>query len=126
MKTERLVMKTMETSLSKLQKQNNLLNEKLIVYKDKIDILKEENYSLKRRVNYLEDNMEKRIQEAVEKALSKFASDEITRLNNENISLKERIFNLEQRLNISSDTSSLPPSQDHIWHKDTKVYDSRS
>ena len=119
-------MKTMETSLSRLQKQNNLLNEKLIVYKDEINVLKEQNYNLKRRINYLEDNMEKRIQEAVEKALSKFESDEITRLNNENISLKERIFKLEQRLNISSDTSSLPPSQDPIWHKDTKVYDSRS
>lgn len=116
----------METSLARLQKQNNLLNEKLVAYKDQIDILKEQNSNLKAEIRDYKKNMEIKIDEALTKALSKFESDEIKKLKEENVSLKERIFKLEQRLNISSDTSSLPPSQDPIWHKNTKIYDSRS
>ena len=116
----------METSLGRLQTQNDKLIKENIKLKDKIDELKEENKQFKRKIKKIEEEINDKIEKEVRKALEKFESKEIKRLTEENTQLRERVFKLEQMLNISSENSSLPPSQNPIWHKDTKVYDSRS
>lgn len=94
--------------------------------KEKIEQLEKENKQIKQEFKDYKENVEDLIKKSIEKALNEFESSEIIRLENENKSLKEYIFKLEQKENISSDTSNLPPSQDPIWHKDTKIRDSRS
>ena len=95
-------------------------------YKEKVEQLEKENKQIKQEFKNYKENVEDLIKKSIEKALNEYESSEIIRLENENKSLKEYIFKLEQKENISSDTSNLPPSQDPIWHKDTKVRDSRS
>ena len=116
----------METSLGRLQKQNDKLSKDNIRLRDNNDVLKAENYQLRKRIEKKDKDLEDKIAKEVKKALDNFESKQIGELTEENNKLRERIFRLEQMLNISSENSSLPPSQDAIWHKDNKVYDSRS
>lgn len=114
------------TSLGKLQCQNDKLSKDNTRLRDKVDEQKAEIYQLRRKINKLVEEVDDKIAKTVANALANFESNEIKQLEEENRNLKDRIFKLEQRLNISSDTSSLPPSKDSLWKKDTKVYDSRS
>jgi hypothetical protein len=116
----------METSLGRLQKQNDKLSKDNIRLRDNNDALKAENYQLRKRIEKKDKDLEDKIAKEIKKALDNFESKQIGELTEENNKLRERIFRLEQMLNISSENSSLPPSQDAIWHKDNKVYDSRS
>jgi len=116
----------METSLGRLQKQNDKLLKDNIRLRDNNDALKAENYQLRKRIEKKDKDLEDKIAKEIKKALDNFESKQIGELTEENNKLRERIFRLEQMLNISSENSSLPPSQDAIWHKDNKVYDSRS
>lgn len=116
----------MTSSLGKLQCQVDKLSKINTKLRDQNAQLKAENYYLRKKLEQTEKEIEDKITTAVKSALDKFESKQIESLTKENTELKERIFNLEQRLNISSETSSLPPSQNPIWHKNTKVYDSRS
>ncbi len=116
----------METSLGKLQCQVNKLSQKCIRLEDQNATYKAENYQLRRKLEQKDKDIDDKIEKAVSRALAKYKDEEIKRLTKENEKLKTRVFQLEQRLNISSETSSLPPSQNPIWHKDTKVYDARS
>lgn len=115
-----------ETSIGKLQCMVDKLSKENTKLKDKNANAIYEIKLLNKRVEKLTNNIKEKITKAVEKAIATFKDKQIEELEKENLLLKERIFKLEQRLNISSDTSSLPPSQDPIWHKDTKVYDARS
>lgn len=116
----------METSLGKLQMQVDKLSKDNTRLRDNADELKAENYQLRKRLEKKDKELEDKIEKAVAKALEKFASEEINKLKEENQELKKENFKLKQMLNISSDNSSLPPSQNPLWHKDNKVYDSRS
>ncbi len=110
----------METSLGKLQCQVDKLSQKNMRLEDKNAEYKAENYQLRKR-----NEKKDQVIEDYKIKLSK-SNDENKQLTQKVEELTVRIFQLEQRLNISSETSSLPPSQNPIWHKDTKIYDSRS
>ena len=112
--------------LGTLQMQVDKLSKQVMRLQDNLAHQKEEKDKLRTKLNKVEKEEIKKVEKAVTKALNEFESKEINKLTEENEQLKERIFKLEQLLNISSENSSLPPSQDSIWHKDTKIYDSRS
>lgn len=115
-----------QTSLAKLQNQVIALEKKVEKFRVSNEALTKENYSLKRKIKKLEEEQEEIINKTVNTIVNKVVK-EITEKYEKIIEEKDqRIFKLEQRLNISSENSSLPPSQDAIWHKDTKIYDTRS
>ena len=112
----------MTTSLGKLQILVDNLTKKNLKLTDRIAELVKLVKSLKNKIKKMEKDQEEKIVKAVDESIKEYESELIE----ENKALRERVFKLEQMMNISSKTSSLPPSQDPIWKKDTTVYDSRS
>lgn len=113
-------------SIGKLQIENDKLYKDNVRLRERVSELVNESNQQKKKINKLEKEIEIKIEKAVQKALKKFETEEIKKLKEENEELRNKVFKLEKLLNISSKTSSLPPSQDPIWIKDTKVYDARS
>lgn len=109
----------MTTSLGKLQTTVIKLEKKIIELEDKYARQKEETNLAKSNLKYYKNNIEKMIKEAVEKAVK-----EVTEKYEKIIQEKDqRIFELECRLNINSDNSSLPSSQTPIYQ--SKICNSR-
>lgn len=104
----------MTTSLGKLQKTVIEQEQKIIELQDKLAKVTGDRNSLKHRLDKLEKEFEERLEEKVNKAVNK-AVEEVTKHYEEIIAVKDkRIFELECRLNINSETSSLPSSKDPI------------
>lgn len=116
----------METPLSKLQLRVTKLEKENLALKDRNDMLTEKEKLTRLKYNCLKKDFDNKIETKVTKAINDTTAKLKAEYEKIIKELTERIFKLEQRLNISSETSSLPPSQDPIWKKDTKVYDSRS
>ena len=109
----------MTTSLGKLQSTVIAQEQEIIVLKDKLEKTKEENKLLKLQLEQLEKNVDKMVNDAVSKAVSK-----VTEKYEQIIAEKDkRIFELECRLNINSDNSSLPSSKTPIYQ--SKICNSR-
>ena len=77
---------------------------------DKNSELIEEKKSLTSKLKYLEENFDKKLEIALTKAV-KEVSEKYEKIIKEK---DQRIFELEQRLNINSNNSSLPSSKDYI------------
>lgn len=100
-----------ETSLGKLQAQVTKLEKQVVYYKDEAAKAKEQLYLSEKRYGYLENNVEKMIKSAVDKAVNQVKIE----YEKEIKKLKQRIFELESRLNINSTNSSLPSSKNPIY-----------
>lgn len=113
----------MGNTLGKLQTKVNELEKKLIEVQDKNSELIEEKKSLTSKLKYLEENYDKKLENSITKAVSK-AVQEVTEKYEKIIKEKDqRIFELEKRLNINSNNSSLPSSKDPIYK--SKICNSR-
>ena len=100
----------MATSLSKLQATITRLEKKVVELEDKYQRQKELTRTAEMNLKYYKDNLETIVQKAVDKAVA-----EVTEHYEEKIKEKDqRIFELETRLNINSETSSLPSSKDPL------------
>ena len=77
---------------------------------DKNSELIEEKKSLTSKLKYLEESFDKKLETALTKVV-KEVSEKYEKIIKEK---DQRIFELEQRLNINSNNSSLPSSKDYI------------
>ena len=109
----------MGNTLGKLQTRVNELEKKLVELQDKNSELIEEKKSLTSKLKYLEENFDKKLETALTKVV-KEVSEKYEKIIKEK---DQRIFELEQRLNINSNNSSLPSSKDPIYK--TKICNSR-
>ena len=109
----------MGNTLGKLQTRVNELEKRLVELQDKNSELIEEKKSLTSKLKYLEENFDKKLEIALTKAV-KEVSEKYEKIIKEK---DQRIFELEQRLNINSNNSSLPSSKDPIYK--TKICNSR-
>ena len=66
-------------------------------YKEKVEQLEKENKQIKQEFKNYKENVEDLIKKSIEKALNEYESSEIIRLENENKSLKEYIFKLQEK-----------------------------
>ena len=98
------------TSLAKLQCMVDKLSKENIELKDKLAKSEEQNRSLISQITYLENHVEDKIKKAVEEAIKQVKEIYEKQLKEKN----QRIFDLECRLNINSETSSLPSSKNPI------------
>jgi len=113
----------MVSSLSKLQTTVIKQEEKIIKLQDKLAETTQENSLLKLKLKKLQENFDKTIEEKVNKAVE-LAVAKVTEKYEKIIKDKDqRIFELETRLNINSDNSSLPSSKTPIYK--TKICNSR-
>lgn len=113
----------MNNSLGKLQCQVDKLSKENTRLKDQINELKNENKTLRKRLEKKEKEFEEKIKKAVNSAVEK-AIIEVRNEYEKIIKEKDqRIFELENRLNINSDNSSLPSSQTPIYK--SKICNSR-
>lgn len=114
---------SMNNSLGKLQCQVDKLSKDNTRLRDQVAELKRENYTLRKRLEQKEKEFEERLEKAVNSAVEK-AVAKVTEKYEKIIKEKEqRIFELETRLNINSDNSSLPSSQTPIYQ--SKICNSR-
>ena len=124
----------METLASELQKQiNSLLNDntelnlKLSQLEQNEQNLKSENNNLRKENRKIKNEIEKLTNKNIKLKDDKNELEKENRkLKSENKKLENENFRLNQLLNISSRTASLPPSQDAEWVEDTNVYSERS
>lgn len=98
------------TSLAKLQCTVDKLSKENLDLRDRLAKSEAENKELKAKIRYLEKTMEDKINKAVNEAVSK-VTEHYEKIIKEK---DQRIFELECRLNINSETSSLPSSKDPI------------
>ena len=98
-----------ENILGKLQKKVISLEKKVANLQDCVAIRKERYLNLQHKYNYLEKNMDKKINDAV--------LDATKDLRNENKKLKEENEKLRQLLNLDSNNSSIPTSKTSIGKK---------
>lgn len=98
------------TSLAKLQCMVDKLSKENIELKDKLAKSEEQNRSLISQITYLENHVEDKIKKAVEEAIKQVKEIYEKQLKEKD----QRIFELECRLNINSETSSLPSSKNPI------------
>lgn len=113
----------MTTSLGKLQETVIKQEKKIIELQDRITEVTEERNNLKRRLDKLENEFEQRLGEKVNKTVND-AVAKVTEHYEKIIKEKDqRIFELENRLNINSSNSSLPSSQTPVYQ--SKICNSR-
>lgn len=105
-----------ETSLSKLQKQVTKLEKENLKLRDLLANQKEKNKNLLKDMKYLENNIESKIQRAVEKALEDLLK--------ENQKLKEENEHLKRILNHDSNNTGIPTSKTPIG-KEKRIPNSR-
>ncbi len=109
----------MTTSLGKLQATVTQLEKKVVQQRERIEDLTNERNQLKKKIKELESLIDEKIEKAVAKA-----SESITEKYEKIIKEKDqRIFELENRLNINSTNSSLPSSKNPIYQ--SKICNSR-
>lgn len=108
-----------ETTLGRLQIQVDKLTKENIRLKESNERLVKENYELRKRL----DRQEKEIDEKIEKAVTKAVADVVAKFEKIIKEKDQRIFELENRLNINSGNSSLPSSQTPIYQ--SKICNSR-
>ena len=109
----------MTSSISKLQMTVTKLEKKIIELEDRVEFYKEKEKQSKKSLKYYKNSIENMIEKAVTKAVG-----EVTEKYEAIIKEKDqRIFELETRLNINSDNSSLPSSQTPIYQ--SKICNSR-
>lgn len=110
-----------ETSLGRLQKQVDTLSKKIVRLQDNLEYQKEEKRKIQHQYNKLKNEVEDIVNKAVNKAV-----DAVKKEYEEIIKQKDqRIFELECRLNINSDTSSLPSSKNPLDKPKTEIQNSR-
>lgn len=113
----------MTSSLGKLQATVIKQEEKIIHLQDKLAKVTQEKSLLQIQLKQLQKNFDKIIEEKINKAVKK-AVTQVTEHYEKIIKEKDqRIFELENRLNINSDNSSLPSSQTPIYK--SKICNSR-
>lgn len=113
----------MADSLGKLQSIVTKQEKKIIKLQDKLAEVSEERDLLEFRLKQLEKNFDKAIEEKVNKAVNE-AVNKVTKYYEKIIKEKDqRIFELENRLNINSSNSSLPSSKNPIYQ--SKICNSR-
>ena len=111
----------METTLSKLQKICEKQEKQIIRLQESLEHQKEEKRNAQKQLKYYKDNLEKIVEKAVNKAVL-----DVTKKYEKIIEEKDkRIFELEKRLNINSETSSLPSSKDPIYKPKKEIFNSR-
>lgn len=113
----------MTTSLGKLQSKVIKQEQEIIELKDKLADKSEENRFLKLKLEKLEEEFEKKVDEKVNNAVNKAIAVVIEKYDKIIAEKDKRIFELECRLNINSDNSSLPSSKDPIYK--SKICNSR-
>lgn len=116
----------MTSSIGKLQCELDKANKLIFDLKNKNAEYQEEIIKLKDRIEYLEATTEEKIEKAVKKAIESYENTVVQKLRDEIKEKDKRIFELEKRLNITSENSNLPSSKDPIWKQNTKVFDERS
>lgn len=109
----------MTNSISKLQMTVTKLEKKIIELEDRVEFYKEKAKQSEKSLKYYKKNIEDMIEKAVTKAVKEVTEKYETIIKEKD----QRIFELETRLNINSDNSSLPSSQTPI-HKE-KICNSR-
>ena len=109
----------MPTSVAKLQAMVTKLEQQVIELKDKLEEQKEKTKNAEYNLKYYKEKLENRIQSEITKAV-KDITDKYEAIIKEK---DQRIFELENRLNINSDNSSLPSSQTPIYQ--SKICNSR-
>ena len=109
----------MTNSISKLQLTVTKLEKKVIKLTDMVAYHKEKRIQAEKSLKYYKKNIENMIEKAVTKAV-KEVTDKYEAIIKEK---DQRIFELETRLNINSDNSSLPSSQTPIHQE--KICNSR-
>ena len=113
----------MTISLGKLQSTVIKQEQQIIELKDKLAKANEENSLLKFKLDKLEKDFDKMLDEKVNNAVNKAVAI-VTEKYEKIIAEKDkRIFELECRLNINSNNSSLPSSKDPIYK--SKICNSR-
>ena len=98
-----------ETSLSKLQKQVTILENKNRKLSESNSRLTIENYQLKNKIKEIEENTEEKVKKLVEKFTKEILE--------ENAKLKEENEHLKRILNHNSDNTGIPTSQTKIGNK---------
>ena len=98
------------STLGKLQMQVDQLSKTVTRLRDQNAELKAENYQLRKRLEKKDKEIDEKIEQAVTKAVAKVV-EKYEKIIKEK---DQRIFELENRLNINSDNSSLPSSQTPI------------
>lgn len=109
----------MTSSISKLQETVTKLEKQVIELKDRVEYHREKRKQAEKSLKYYKQNIEKMIEKAVTKVV-KEVTDKYEAIIKEK---DQRIFELETRLNINSDNSSLPSSQTPIHQQ--KICNSR-
>lgn len=107
----------METSLGRLQKQVDTLSKQIVRLQDNLAIQKDE----KRKAKYELKKLKEQINNRIEKALKKQEQELLKKFENELKEKNQRIFELECRLNINFETSSLPSSKNPINKEKKKI-----
>ena len=107
------------STLGKLQMQVDQLSKTVTRLRDQNAELKAENYQLRKRLEKKDKEIDKKIEKAVTKAVENVVAKYEKIIEEKD----QRIFELENRLNINSDNSSLPSSQTPIYK--SKICNSR-
>jgi hypothetical protein len=113
----------METSLARLQKQVDSLKQHIVRLQDCLAHQKEEKNRIRTDFNKYKKQTEARIEKAVQNAVNKAVTKITTEYEKIIKEKDQRIFELENRLNINSDNSSLPSSKTPIYQ--SKICNSR-
>lgn len=112
-----------ETSLSKLQNKIISQEKTIIRLRDALEDQKINNKSLKKKINYIENNMEKRIKQEIANFCAELI-EQNRKLEEENIKLKEDLAKIRKVLNNDSNNSGLPTSKTPI-NKEKRIPNSR-
>lgn len=100
----------METSLGKLQRQVDTQSRQIIRLQDNLEHQKKEKKTVQYELKKYKKQVEVRMEKALKKQEKKLREEYEKKLSEKD----KRIFELECRLNINSETSSLPSSKDPI------------
>lgn len=106
----------METSISKLQKEVDKLNKRIIELTESRERYKEENNNLRMDINYYKKNIEEIVEKSVNKIVDKIIK--------ENEKLKEENNKLKRILNHDSNNTGIPTSKTPIG-KEKRIPNSR-
>ena len=108
-----------ETTLGRLQKQVEQLSKQVVRLQDNLEHQKQEKKKIKKQFDEYKKNVESIIEKAVNQAVAK-VTEHYEKIIKEK---DQRIFELENRLNINSSNSSLPSSKTPIYQ--SKICNSR-
>ena len=100
----------METSLGRLQKQVDTQSRQIIRLQDNLEHQKKEKKIAQYELRKFKEQVEERIEKELKKQEEKLKKEYEAKLTEKD----KRIFELECRLNINSETSSLPSSKEPI------------